>query len=327
MTVNNFTIPSLFLTYQANLNSYTGTANNYVSNLLTATTNIANDKNAITNADQSINEKSASLSQLQAGANPLDIQAQQLSIQQKQNALQDAQDNLADYSIRAPFDGTLAAINFQKADSVGSGAAVATIIAKQQLAEITLNEVDIAKVKLGQKATMTFDAVPDLAISGTVAEIDTIGTVSQGVVNYTVKISLDTQDDRIKPGMSVSAAIVTDIKQNALTVPNAAVKISGTNNYVQVLQGNFTDQEIGNSAGVVSATLPANQSVTLGLANDTITEILSGLNEGDVVVTRTISPSATTQTSQQNILQSLGGQRSTGGGTNIRALTPGATGR
>ena len=98
------------------------------------------------------------------------------------------------------------------------------LITKQKIAEISLNEVDAAKVKVGQKVTLTFDAIDGLSITGEVSEIDALGTVSQGVVTYGVKIAFDTQDERVKSGMSVSAAIITDVKQNVLLVPNAAVK-------------------------------------------------------------------------------------------------------
>ncbi|MDD5433706.1 MAG: hypothetical protein PHE77_03610, partial [Candidatus Pacebacteria bacterium] len=61
------------------------------------------------------------------------------------------------------------------------------------MAEISLNEVDVAKVKIGQRAIITFDAIDELEITGKVEDVDTIGTVSQGVVSYNVKIIFDTQ--------------------------------------------------------------------------------------------------------------------------------------
>ena len=61
-------------------------------------------------------------------------------------------------------------------------------------------------------------------MSGVVTEIDPIGAISQGVVTYDIKINFDVVDERVKPSMSVSAAIITDTKQNVLVVPNSAVK-------------------------------------------------------------------------------------------------------
>ena len=70
-----------------------------------------------------------------------------------------------------------------------------------------MNEVDAAKISVGNKTTLTFDATEDLTLTGKVAQIDTIGTVEQGVVSYKVKIAFDTQDERIKPGMTANASI------------------------------------------------------------------------------------------------------------------------
>ena len=99
---------------------------------------------------------------------------------------------------------------------------------------MSLNEVDIAQIKINQKATLTFDAIQDLTIAGTVLEVDSIGTTSQGVVTYGVTIGFDTQDQRIKSGMSASASIITNSKTDALLVPNSAIKSSGGSNYVQM---------------------------------------------------------------------------------------------
>jgi len=169
-------------------------------------------------------------------------------------------------------------------------------LTRAKVAEISLNEVDVAKIKVGQKATLTFDAVPDLTIAGVVSQVDLIGTVSQGVVNYGVKIMFDTQDERIKTGMSVSAAIVTDFKAGVLLVPNSAIKQGIDGPMVQVLNGVKIDSNTAN-LGVTSKTLPETVTVQTGLANDTQTEITDGLKEGDQVVTRTISGTATSAAS------------------------------
>lgn len=298
----------------ASLNSYTGKVNTNLANLLSIKNSIQANRDAITSAERAIAEKTESLAKLKAGADPLDIQAQELAVKQRENALLDAREKLADYFVRAPFDGTIAKINVKKSDSVSASAAVATLITKQKLAEVSLNEVDAAKVKVGEKATLTFDAVDGLSISGKVAEIDAVGTVTQGVVTYSVKIGFDTQDDRVKSGMSVSAAIITDVRQDVLSVPNGAVKSQGGGYYVEVF-----DQAISggqNSQGVTSPTPPREQSVGLGLANDTVTEITSGLEEGDQVVARTI-PSSTATTQQAPSLFGTSGNRGSSGAIRI----------
>jgi RND family efflux transporter MFP subunit len=294
MQKNNTDIPNLIPTHKAILNTYTAKTNTHLVNLLGVTTNIKSFRDAFPSAS-------------------LDIQSAELSVRQRENALQDAKDKLSDYFIRAPFSGTLATLNIKKSDSVSAGTSVGALITKNKIAEISLNEVDVAKVKIGQKATLTFDAIPDLSISGSVADIDTIGTVSQGVVTYVVKISFDTQDERIKPGMSVSSNIITDIKQDVLVVPNSAIKSQGGESYVEVFGAPLPAPADG-LIGSISSTAPNKIGVQVGLSNDKDSEIISGLNEGEEIVSRTISSTNTKTTTSTPSLFGSGG----GGGVRVQ---------
>ncbi|MEK7631051.1 MAG: efflux RND transporter periplasmic adaptor subunit [Patescibacteria group bacterium] len=295
LTIRNVVPASVSTTHLANLNTYTGKINTHLSGLLAAKKAITDSRDTILNADRSIQENTESLAKLRAGADALDLKSAELTVQQRQNALVDAKEKLADYFIRAPFDGTVAKLNIKKADSVTSGTAVATFITKQQLAELSLNEVDVAKIKIGQKATLTFDAIEGLEISGSVVEIDTVGTVTQGVVTYNIKIGFDTQDDRIKPGMSTSASIITDVRQDVIAVPSAAVKSQGNVSYVEILESTASAEEI--IAGITSSVAPRQQQVEVGISSDTMTEIRSGIDVGIKVVTRMVTD--TTATTQQ----------------------------
>jgi len=243
---------------------------------------------------------------LQAGTDPLDIQSAQITVTQRQNALSDAQQTLADYTVRAPFDATIAKVDVQTADSASPGTAIATLVTKQQLAAISLNEIDAAKIKVGQKATLTFSAVNGLTITGEVAQLDTVGTVAQGVVTYNAQIAFDTQDTRVKPGMSVSASIITNVSADVLTVPNAAVKTQNNATYVSVFDKPLTG---GSSAqGAISLTPPKAVAVQTGLSDDTNTEITSGLKEGDTVVVRTITTSGATAQSAPSLFGATAGR-------------------
>jgi HlyD family secretion protein len=249
----------------------------------------------------------------------LAIQSAQSTVAQKEDALLDAKEKLAQHFIYAPFNGVISDIKVKKGDSVSSGTALATLITKQKIAEISLNEVDAAKVKTGQKATLTFDALAEVSITGKVVEVDTVGTVSQGVVSYGVKIALDTDDERIKPGMSVTADIITDAKQDVLVLPNSAIKSQGNSYYVELIEASEEVKKqlaVGGTSGII---LPKdaqikNQPVEIGILNDTLTEIVSGLKEGDIVVSSTITP--TTQTTQTQRTQQF--QIPGMGGTQMR---------
>lgn len=289
-------------TDQSTVSSAITKSNGYVSDLY-------NSKIAFSNAEKTLSQKKESIN----GVDTLDVQSAKLSLDQKKQAVTDAYQTLSDYTIRAPFDGVIAKVDIAVANSASSGTTIATLVTKDSFATLTLNEIDIAKVKVGDKATLTFDAIPDLSISGTVAEIDSLGTVSQGVVSYGVKIRFDTQDDRVKSGMSVSAAIVTDSKPDVLMVPSSAVKTSGGASYVQVLDN--IPATASTQAGVTSATAPRQVPVEIGDSNDSSVEITSGLNEGDQIVTRTISASATasrTPTSAGILGGGAGAGRATG---------------
>lgn len=257
-------------------------------------------------SEYTISEKIESLADLKNGADEIDVKTSQISVTQKENALLDAEEKLADYYIRAPFAGTIAKLNVKKADSVSSGTAVATIITQEKLAEISLNEVDIGKVKVGQKVTLTFDAVEGLTAVGEVAEVDAVGTVSQGVVSYNIKIKFDANDDRIRPGMSVSASIITDTKQDVLAVPNGAIKSQGNTSYVEVFSGKYSSSEM--TAGIISTVVPQKQQVEIGLADDSWTEVILGIEAGQQVVTRTVSSaSSSSQTTTQQSPSLFGG--------------------
>ncbi len=255
---------SLADSHLSNLNSFVSKVNGYIQSLYSAKNTIQDSKEALISTD-------------------FDIRSQEIQLNKAKDALTDAQAKLSDYYIRAPFSGIVAKVNVKVGDS-SSSSAIATLITQKKIAGISLNEVDVSKIKLGNKATLTFDAVPDLNITGEVSEIDSIGTVSQGVVTYNVQIAFDTQDDRVKSGMSVSAAIITDTKQDVLLVPNSAVKSQGGAYYVEI----------------PDATTPIRQPVEVGISNDTMTEITSGLKEGDSIVARTTTSSATTKTQQSS---------------------------
>jgi len=291
LTDQNLSVNPFVNTSISNLNTYADKINTHLVNLLSI-------KNTI---------------EANIGEDPLDIQSKKLSVEQKEKALLNAQEKLSDYFIRAPFDGVIAEMNVKKGDSVSSATVLTTVITQQKIAEISLNEVDVAKVKVGQKATLTFDALPGATISGRVVEVDTLGTVAQGVVSYGVKIAFDTDDERIKPGMSVTADIITDTKQDVLVLPNSAIKSQGNSSYVELVEASeeMRQQLLTNTAGIILPKAPQRQVVETGLSNDLSTEIISGLKEGDIVVTSTISPNAvqTTQTQRtQGLIPGMGGR-------------------
>lgn len=294
-------IPSSITTFQTKLKSYIGTINGHLSSLLSQQSSLETLKQQIINTQRDID---LLLINNSTGNNPITLQISKNSITKKEQDLADLKVDLANYTIRAPFDGTIAKVSVKKFDSISSGASLVTAITKQQLATISLNEIDVAGIKVGQKVSLTFDAVEGLTMTGQVSEVDTIGTVSQGVVNYSVKIVFDTQDERIKSGMSVNASIITDTKIDVLTVPSSAIKSSGGVNYVEIPDSSeVVDQNV--NGGVVLVRPLGKQEVEIGVTNGTSAEIISGLKEGDKIIVRTISGSSTQTTSSTQKTNSM----------------------
>jgi HlyD family secretion protein len=224
------------------------------------------------------------LARLKTPATAQDLEISRAQVITAEAQYGQAKNNYDNNVITAPFDGQIAAINIQKGDEVTPSTVVATIITRQQVATVTMNEVDVAKIKIGDKAVMTFDAIDGLSISGKVGEIDTTGTVSQNVVTYGVKISMDVQDDRIRPGMSANVEIITDARIDVLAVPNQAVKSDSRGSYVQILDAGGK---------------PQRADILIGAANDSYTEVTVGLKEGDNVIIQTIDQNVRSKTSVQ----------------------------
>ncbi len=240
----------------------------------------------------------------------------QEKLEERKLRLAEAKTRLSDHYIYAPFDGIVVQVNedIKRGDSISSGTVLATLVTRQKVAELTLNEIDIAKVKTGQKATLAFDALPNLKVSGKVVEIDTLGKVTQGVVSYGVKIAFDIDVEEVKPGMSVIADIITDSKTEVLFVPNSAVKWEGGTHYVEVVGDGDREMAFAADArGAILSTFPLRQTVEIGLVGDRFTEIEKGLNEGDVVVSSVIrldsAPVNQIQGTQQIQMPGMGATR------------------
>jgi multidrug efflux pump subunit AcrA (membrane-fusion protein) len=337
-------LPSITTTFQTNLGNYTDTIDGEVSGIGSVITGLTNDKNSLISDGSSLAQASETLAETLAGPTQVSLLSQQISIQTAQNNLDTAEQNLAYTSVRAPIAGIVSAVGATVGETVASPAV--SIVGEGDQAQVTLNEVDAAKVMVGDKATLTFDALPDLSLAGQVTEVDAVGTVSQGVVNYNVDIGFSqpadpnatTTADQVKPGMSVTADIVTQVDQDVVAVPNAAVVTKGGTSYVLEPASTVPDATITASTGggVVLTPAPVQVPVTLGLANDTVTEITSGVNVGDEIITQTIVTSAAASTASTAGTSGLrlgggttlfGGAAGGGGFTGGGARTGAATGR
>lgn len=253
-----------------------------------------------------------------------------------QTAYDDALAAEDDLTVVAPCSGQVYALTIDVGDSVQasgssssaqgatgataaststSSSAPVTLAPEQPLSvHLTVNEVDLPSLEVGQRADIEFDAFSDITATGKIYEIADEGTSSSGVVTFDVWISLDKADPRLRSGMSASATVVTEVASNVLVVSNSAVQSDGNGGYYVLVMSD-------------SATEPTKQTVEAGLASDTQTEIVSGIAEGDLVVTQTIDTSSSSDDSSSSESDSgssgslfqmgggaMGGTPPTGGG-------------
>jgi HlyD family secretion protein len=168
---------------------------------------------------------------------------------------------------------------------------------------VNLSEVDIPKVQIGNKVSLTADAFEDKTFTGKITDIDTTGVSSSGVVTFPVTVTLDTENEQLYPNMTVIANIITATKDNVLLIPSSAVQRQNDQATVRIVKNGNVQQV----------------DVQTGLASDTQVEIISGLADGDQVVTSTLS----TQISGQSTTTSPfggGGFGGRGGGGNVRII-------
>jgi len=211
----------------------------------------------------------------------------ELTIAQTNITLAQASVNQA--HLTAPFDGIITDINVMTGDIVSSGKSAFRIDDMSRLfVDLTVSEYDYSQIKVGQPCEITFDAVSTKVYAGVVTKVGLVGTASQGVVNFPVTVQITDPDASIVPGLTASVNIIVAQHENVMLVPNAAVQTTGSQSMVVVL---FEGQRI---------TIP----VTVGLTNDTMTEVAADqLREGDAVITNLTVAKASNSSSSSRMQQ------------------------
>ncbi len=220
----------------------------------------------VTLAEANLADAQREWDRLKDGPDPDDVAAAEARIAALESTL-------AQVLLEAPFAGTITQVNIKAGDQASPGGNPAFRIddLSRLLVDVEITEVDINRIRPGQPAMMTFDAIPEKEYSGRVAEVASIGNSAQGMVNFTVTIELNSVDADVRPGMTAAVNIVTDLVENVLLVPNRAVRLRGGQRVVYVLRN-------GNP-------LPQMVEINLGLTSDTTSELVSGdVREGDVLV-------------------------------------------
>ena len=251
---------------------------------------------------------------VQSQVKPNSVSAAQAQVSSAQAQVQSAELALNETTLTAPTSGVIVSINGVPGESVAGGGSGATAQAPGSLAPqpssspaatgfmviddnssyiavMPFAETDAARLAANQIASLTFDAIPNLTISGHVLGISPSATVVSNVVDYYVSFVLNRTDPRLREGMTANVSVVVAQADNAVRVPNAAVHTTGGTTMVTVLTNG---QQVPTE-------------VVTGVVGDTYTEIKAGLNEGDRVVLPALRTSAGTTTNGGNLIRGGGG--------------------
>ena len=205
-----------------------------------------------------------------------DYDAQQGTISQLQISLSNAWIDYQSQSpiITSPADGIVAniiSVEGTKVENSVTDRSIKTVASIKKegtpIVTVNVNELDINKVKVGQKVNVLLNSLPDSEFTGNVVGIDKIGSVQSGVSNYPVIIKLNSDNEQILPNMGAEASIIIESKSGALLVPSSAITTSRNGKIVKVIKDTQT----------------LNVTITTGISDDTNTEVISGLNEGDTI--------------------------------------------
>ena len=190
--------------------------------------------------------------------------------------LGNTKDNFLNTVILSPVDGIVVSVAVKKNDVLSqqdysSSGTIQVVDTSQIKFQGTVDEIDIMKIKAGQRAAISVDALPNKTFTGKVSFISPFGAAdTSNVVKFNVTILLDPTDIDLKGGLTATADVGISTVENALIVPLSAVTTTGTSSSVTVATGNKGQTE--------------KRQVTLGIQNQQYVQILKGLNEGDKVI-------------------------------------------
>jgi HlyD family secretion protein len=204
-----------------------------------------------------------------------DIVTAEADIIKQRVSLKLAEDNLKDTRITAPISGTILEKSVEEGQVISSGMSISstgTTIAKMaNLAKVyidaNVDETDIAKIMLQQQVKIVVDSFPKEIFKGVVIRIAPQGVVVQNVTTFAITVEIKNPSIILKPGMNASLEVVSAERKNIIFVPNDTVKLKDGKATVNVIQNGQ----------------PVTREVKTGISNWEFTEILAGLEEGDIV--------------------------------------------
>ncbi len=243
-----------------------------------ATTQVAKDKLVSANNSYSIADREFSLAK--SAATPEAIASKEAAVMAAEGSVKSIKAQIEKGIIRSPINGIVGREDIRLGENASVGASVISVISDRKFQiEANLPEADVAKIKVGDPAEVTLDPYgDDVVFEAAVVSIDPSETVINGVTTYKTVLEFISDDSRIRSGMTANANVMTDRKDGVLFVPQRSVISEDGRKFVRMI----TDK-----AGVFKE-----EDVVTGLrGSDGSVEILSGISEGDKIVTYSTSKS------------------------------------
>jgi RND family efflux transporter MFP subunit len=213
----------------------------------------------------------AQLDLLLSGATKGQIAAIEAQVEQARASLAQAELVLEMSTLRAPFDGVVAAVGVKVGEMTPTGRPVITVIDVSKFhITVSVDELDVGKLSRGQAAAVTTEAFPEITLDGTVESIAPAATFEGSVVYYDVTITLAPTEVPIRADMTANATIVVEERSDVLLIPTWVVRVDRTTGQT------YVDKKVGDQTERVD--------VTLGARYEGVAEVTAGLREGDVVV-------------------------------------------
>ncbi|HEX8993887.1 MAG TPA: efflux RND transporter periplasmic adaptor subunit [Candidatus Paceibacterota bacterium] len=226
-------------------------------------------RSAVSTALSALNTAAGRLALDEAGSTSSQVAAQEAAVDAARASLDAAQVQLAQTVLSAPIGGTVVRQDGNVGEVVAVGQSFLSLNSDARFEiKALVSEVDMAKVKIGQNATVRLDAYPGETFAATVVAIDPAATIQNGASAYKVTVQFTDADPRIKAGLTANLSIDTGSAQDALVVPKSAIITQGAHTYVIKQNGD------------VRTLVPVTTGIEDAAGN---VQILSGLNEGDQI--------------------------------------------
>jgi HlyD family secretion protein len=219
-------------------------------------------------------------SHAQIGVDTAKLKQARAQVQQSQASLNQFEEQLGYTTILAPMDGVILSRDVEIGDAVSSilvlGSTATLVMTEGDIGEVyvqgKVDESDIAHVYLGQPARIKVESFRDRVFNGKVTKIAPLGVEKDNVTTFEVRVSIDNPGGELKANMTANAEILLDEHKGVLTVPENAVMYDNQKN------ASVEIPDKGQKEGKRKV------GVKVGLSNGSVTEVLSGLKEGDQVV-------------------------------------------